>query len=186
MQEDFNLPPEVFQEITFNPDEINRHTENIQGQQEQKEPGTDEEQPGVLTPPETPRKPYNGEVFFPIAEAVLIWLICVVMDKVANIQINGEKLKTKKEDREFLLPYFDAYIKTLDFNFENPLFNMIFAVVVVYGGKVNEAMKSKPNYKDIEHQEVRREAGKKETRGRHKNDCNCIVCKQRRAKKENQ
>lgn len=68
-----------------------------------------------------------------ILPALMVWLVSMV-----GFGIDKKQLALSAKEKETLTPLVQAYLDSINVNFNNPLNNLLFGVAMVYGGKIIE------------------------------------------------
>lgn len=86
-----------------------------------------------------------------VIPALLVWLISMI-----GYGIDKKQLSLSAKEKETLTPLVQAYLDSINVNFNNPLNNLLFGIAMVYGSKIMEIIptaqklekKGKPNPKE--------------------------------------
>lgn len=115
---------------------------------------------------------------------MLLPVICVlIIEKINGRKINKKYLQASPDERKVLEPVLHNYLASIDFNVDTPLNALLITVAFIYGTKTIEVLNDLPqsHAAGVRAEPFPKEKGK-ETRGRHKKDCQCPVCKQKRSR----
>lgn len=115
---------------------------------------------------------------------MLLPVICVlVIEKINGKKINKKYLQASPDEKKVLEPVLHNYLASIDFNVDTPLNALLITVAFIYGTKTVEVLNDLPQNTTpgIRPEPFPKEKGK-ETRGRHKKDCQCPTCRQKRNK----
>lgn len=77
-----------------------------------------------------------------ILPALLVWVVSMI-----GYGIDKKQLALTAKEKETLTPLVQAYLDSINVNFNNPLNNLLFGVAMVYGSKVIEII---PNVQKLE------------------------------------
>lgn len=187
-------PTSLLTDLTSQPDpgEITAHTKTSVPQQPvnpggQPLPGNNTTGPQMPPPPTAGPQSMNAGQLFGAEMAVTMLnvalpaIIVIILKKTTGRVIAREQFEATEGEQEMIKPALQNYLNSVNFTVESPLHALVLVCAVVYGTKVVEVINEMPPGRlSKEGAKNAFTSGKKETRGRHKKDCQCIICKQRR------
>lgn len=124
----------------------------------------------------------TGGMVVHFADMLMPIAISLLVERASGKKTPKNWYKLTNDEKITLEPVLQNWLNSVNFNVDNPATALIITAGFIYGSKTIEAL----NYQGPVPPGVKMPSpfapGKTETRGRHKKDCQCIVCKQRRAK----
>lgn len=114
---------------------------------------------------------------------MLLPVVCVlVIEKINGRKVNKRYLQASADEKKVLEPVLHNYLASIDFNVDTPLNALLITVAFIYGTKTVEALNDMPQAPAGIRPQPFPQEKKTETRGRHKKDCQCPICRQKRNK----
>jgi hypothetical protein len=80
----------------------------------------------------------TGKLAVQIADVVFPALIVIAVEQFSNANVKKSELKLSANEREMLEPLFDAYMKSINIQVDNPLSALLIGLGIVYGTKAIE------------------------------------------------
>lgn len=136
-------------------------------------------------PPSGPQQMNAGQLFgaemtVTMLNVAMPALIVIVLKRFTGKQVPREMFEATAAEQEMIKPALQNYLNSISFQVESPLHALILVCSVVYGTKVVEVLNNMPPGKLSAEGGKSMQPKKMETRGRHKKDCTCIICTQKR------
>jgi len=123
----------------------------------------------------------NGQMAVHFLDMLLPVICVLLIEKVNGMKVNKKYLQATPDEKKILEPVLHNYLASINFNVDTPLNALLITVAFIYGTKTVEVLNNVPQF-PVQGQRANPFPAptKKETRGRHKKDCQCPICKQKR------
>jgi len=128
----------------------------------------------------------TGQMAVTLLDLILPVACVLLIEKINGRKINKKWLQATADEKKILEPALQNYLNSINFNVESPLNALLITVAMIYGTKTIEVMNTAqsaappPQMPQPFQQQQRQKSSLTETRGRHKKDCQCNNCKQKR------
>lgn len=121
----------------------------------------------------------TGETAVKLMDTVLPVLLVMLMQNVFNKKTQKGYFKLSRDEKEMIAEPMQHFLNSINLNMDTPLNALLVTIVFVYGTKTIEVLNNTPAEPAKTPSPFPQE-NKEETRGRHKKDCNCDKCKNKK------
>lgn len=95
--------------------------------------------PGIGTKGTTLGKVLPGSLAVNLMDILLPGIIALIADKI-GYRVDKKAFQLTQKEKEVISPAMTEYLESINVNFDNPLYNFLFVVAVVYGSKVIDVL----------------------------------------------
>ncbi len=155
--------------------------------------GTAQAQPFLNGPTQTVNlaQLLTGETPVRLLDSLAPPVLAIALKTFTNRDIPKKVFAMSADERKTVEPVLNEALKHLNINFNNPFVALAVSLGAVYGGKILTVISELERFDKIEREEPQQEKAKPqarpkadgETRGRHKKDCECETCVNKRGGK---
>jgi hypothetical protein len=120
----------------------------------------------------------SGENAGAMLNLIMPFVLVLTLDKLLNKKCNADNFTLNSEEIKTIAPAIDKVLETFNVNVTNPYTNLALVLGAVYLPKIASTF-----FDDIETPQLNKAvnlSNKTERRGRHKLDCTCVKCLNKR------